>query len=167
MVQILPLKRPPESRCEAMMRVALYQPDIAGNVGAILRTSACLGVGVDLIEPMGFAFSASALRRAGMDYADAVQITRHADWNSFEAQVTGRIVLLTAHGAAALHATDFKVGDTLLLGSEGSGAPPDVHARADLRVRIPIAQGLRSLNISVAAGIALAEALRQTGGWPE
>ncbi|MDF7775064.1 tRNA (cytidine(34)-2'-O)-methyltransferase [Sphingomonas sp. AOB5] len=149
------------------MRIVLYQPEIAGNVGAILRLSACLGAGVDLIEPMGFAWSDRKVARAGMDYIDHVPITRHADWDAFVATVTGRIVLFTTRGATRIDQTQFLPDDILLFGSEGSGAPDSVHDRADLRVRIPLRPGLRSLNLGVSAGIALAEALRQTNGWPE
>ena len=149
------------------MRIALYQPDIAGNVGTILRLGACLGVGVDLIEPMGFAFSDRALARAGMDYARAADVARHADWDAFEEGVAGRIVLLTTQGATPLPEARFDPGDTLLLGSEGAGVPPPVHDRADLRVAIPMRAGFRSLNVAVAGGIALGEALRQTGAWPK
>ena len=149
------------------MRIALYQPDIAGNVGTILRLAACLGAGVDLIEPMGFAWGDRALARAGMDYAGAVDVTRHADWAAFESRATARIVLLTTRGDTRLDAATFRPGDILLLGSEGSGVPPDVHARADMAVRIPLRPGFRSLNVAVTAGIALSEALRQTTGWPE
>jgi tRNA (cytidine/uridine-2'-O-)-methyltransferase len=148
------------------MRIALFQPDIAGNVGTILRLAACLGAGVDLIEPMGFAWGDRALARAGMDYAQAIEVTRHVDWAAFEAQVQGRIVLLTTQGGTRLDEALFRTDDVLLLGSEGSGVPPEVHARADLAVRIPLMPGLRSLNVAVAAGIALGEALRQTSGWP-
>ncbi|WCM29333.1 tRNA (cytidine(34)-2'-O)-methyltransferase [Sphingomonas sp. QA11] len=148
------------------MRIALYQPDIAGNVGTILRLAACLGVGVDLIEPMGFAWSDRALARAGMDYVDAVDVVRHVDWAAFEAQVPGRIVLLTTRGGARIDEAAFLADDVLLLGSESAGVPADVHARADLAVRIPLVSGRRSLNVAVAAGIALGEALRQTGSWP-
>ena len=148
------------------MRIALYQPDIAGNVGAILRTAACLGLGVDLIEPMGFAWSDKALARAGMDYVGSVDVVRHADWDSFAAQVSGRIVLLTTRGAVRLHDAAFRADDVLLMGSEGAGVPDEAHARSDVRVVIPMRAGMRSLNISVSAGIVAAEALRQTGGWP-
>jgi tRNA (cytidine/uridine-2'-O-)-methyltransferase len=148
------------------MRIALYQPDQAGNVGTILRLAACLGAGVDIVEPCGFPFSDRALKRAGMDYLELAAVTRHASWAAFEAQRTGRLVLLTTRGATPLPHTRFEPGDTLLFGSESSGAPAEVHARADLRVRIPQAPGTRSLNIAVSAGIALAEALRQTEGWP-
>ncbi|RIA37613.1 tRNA (cytidine/uridine-2'-O-)-methyltransferase [Hephaestia caeni] len=147
------------------MRLALYQPDIAGNVGTILRLAACLGVGVDLIEPMGFAFSDRALQRAGMDYAAQAEVTRHADWAAFEASAT-RIVLLTTEGGVRLDRARFAGADTLLLGSESAGVPRHVHDRADVRVRIPMRAGFRSLNIAVAGAMALGEALRQTGGWP-
>ncbi|CAN5858547.1 tRNA (cytidine(34)-2'-O)-methyltransferase [soil metagenome] len=149
------------------MRIALYQPDIAGNVGTILRLAACLGVGVDLIEPMGFAWGDRALARAGMDYAGAVAVTRHVDWAAFEAQTAGRIVLLTTRGGVRLDQAAFQADDVLLLVSEGAGVPPAVHGRADLAVRIPLVPAMRSLNVAVAAGIALGEALRQTGGFPE
>ena len=148
------------------MRIALYQPEIAGNVGAILRLSACLGASVDLIEPMGFPWDDKRVARAGMDYIDHVSVTRHADWDAFLATVDGRIVLFTTKGAARMDETQFAPGDILLFGSEGSGVPDSVHARADLSVRIPIRAEVRSLNLGVSAGIALAEALRQTAGWP-
>ncbi len=143
------------------MRLALHQPDIAGNVGTLIRTAACFGAGVDLIEPMGFPFGDRAMTRAGMDYARGVDVVRHADWAGFEAHVTGRIVLLTTAGAVPLWDARFQADDVILLGAEGSGVPADVHARADLRVAIPMRPGFRSLNVAVAGGIALAEAVRQ------
>ncbi len=149
------------------MRISLYQPDIAGNVGTILRLAACLGVPVDIIEPCGFAFSDRAFRRAGMDYAADAVVVRHPDWAAFDAARGGRLVLLTTAGDLTLINTCFDPGDILLLGSEGAGVPREVHAAADLRVRIPMRSGFRSLNVAVSAGIAIAEALRQTGGWPE
>ena len=145
------------------MRIALYQPDIAGNVGTILRLAACMGVAVDLIEPMGFAWSDRALARAGMDYADAATVVRHVDWAAFAAQVDGRLVLLTTTGATPLPDAAFRADDVLLLGSESAGVPGDVHARADLRVRVPMRDGMRSLNVAVAGAIVLWEAMRQTG----
>jgi tRNA (cytidine/uridine-2'-O-)-methyltransferase len=148
------------------MRIALYQPDQAGNVGTILRLAACLGVPVDVIEPSGFPWSDRALKRAGMDYAEIAAVTRHLDWAAFEAARLGRLALLTTRGATPLSHARFEADDVLLLGSESAGVPEEVHRRADLRVRIPQAQGTRSLNIAVAAGIGLAEALRQTNGWP-
>ena len=150
----------------ADMRIALFEPDIAGNVGTLIRLGACLGVAVDLIEPMGFAYSDRALARAGMDYAEAATVTRHLDWAAFEAGVSGRLVLLTTRGATRLDEAAFEPGDTLLLGSESAGVPEHVHARADQRVLIPMRPGMRSLNVAVAGAMVLAEALRQTGGWP-
>jgi tRNA (cytidine/uridine-2'-O-)-methyltransferase len=150
-----------------MMRIALYQPDQAGNVGAILRLAACLETPVDIIEPCGFPWGDRGLKRAGMDYAEIARVTRHQNWEAFEEAAAGRIVLLTTRGDTLLPSVRFEPCDTLLMGSESAGVPEAVHARADLRVRIPQAAGTRSLNIAVAAGIALAEALRQTGSWPE
>lgn len=149
------------------MRLALHQPDMPGNVGTILRLAACFGVPIDIIEPCGFPFSDRALRRAGLDYAAQSELGRHADWDAFRAARPGRIVLLTTHAKQRLHDAQFHEDDILLLGSEGSGAPPAIHAAADLKVRIPLLPGYRSLNVAVAAGIALAEALRQTGGLPD
>jgi tRNA (cytidine/uridine-2'-O-)-methyltransferase len=148
------------------MRLALYEPDQAGNVGTVIRLAACLAVPLDVIEPCGFPFSDRALKRAGMDYAEIAAVTRHASWEAFEARLRGRLVLFTTRGALPLAGARFEAGDTLLFGSESHGAPEDVHARAELRVRIPQAAGTRSLNLAVAAGIGLAEALRQTGHWP-
>lgn len=148
------------------MRIALFQPDIAGNVGAVLRIGACLATPVDLIEPMGFAWDDKRVARAGMDYIDHVQVTRHNGWDAFERQAQGRIVLLTTKGAIPLHEFAFAPDDILLFGSESAGAPDHVHARADARVFIPMAPGLRSMNLSVSAGIVLAEGLRQTALWP-
>ena len=148
------------------MRLAMFEPDIAGNVGTLLRLAACMAVGVDLIEPMGFPWSSRALARAGMDYAAAATVVRHTDWAAFEAQVTGRLVLLTTRAAVRLPEARFKSDDILLLGSESAGAPAAVHARADLAVRVPMREGMRSLNIAIAGAMALGEALRQTDGWP-
>ncbi len=150
-----------------MIRLALHQPDIAGNVGTLIRLGACLGVAMDLIEPMGFPFGDRSLARAGMDYRDAAEVVRHADWATFVAAMSGRIVLLTTRSdATPLPDALFRAGDTLLLGSEGAGVPERVHAQADLAVRVPMRPGMRSLNVAVAGAMALAEALRQTGGWP-
>lgn len=149
------------------MRIALYQPDQAGNVGTILRLAACLGVPVDIIEPCGFPWSDRALKRAGMDYTEITNVTRHADWAAFEAALGGRLALFTTAGAMRLPDARFEAKDTLLFGSESRGVPEEVHARADLRIRIPQVEGTRSLNIAVAAGIGLAEALRQAALWAE
>ncbi len=148
------------------MRLALFEPDIAGNVGAVLRLGACFDTPVDLIEPMGFAWNDAALRRAAMDYGGQADVVRHADFQAFTEKLPGRVILFTTRGSIPLNQARFEPGDTLLFGSEGRGASDYVHERADLAVRIPIRAGLRSLNLAVSAGISLAEALRQTDGFP-
>lgn len=148
------------------MKLALFQSEIPGNVGAILRTCACLGVPLHLVEPLGFPWDDRRVRRSSMDYFDHVSITRHANWTAFRAAEPGRIVLMTVRASVPIEETIFEPDDILLMGSESAGAPDHVHAEAGLRVRIPVRAGLRSLNVSVAAGIALHEALRQTGGLP-
>ncbi|MFM6853613.1 MAG: tRNA (cytidine(34)-2'-O)-methyltransferase [Sphingopyxis sp.] len=150
--------------------LALIEPEIAGNVGTILRTAACFGVPVHIVEPCGFAFSDRALRRAGMDYAASAALTRHESRSAFVATARAqgrRLVLLTTGGGVRLDEAQFTPADILMLGSEGSGAPADMHDAAALRVRIPLCPAFRSLNVAVAAGIALAEALRQLKGFPQ
>ncbi|HMO75815.1 MAG TPA: tRNA (cytidine(34)-2'-O)-methyltransferase [Sphingopyxis sp.] len=151
------------------MEIALFQPDIAGNVGTTLRTAACFGVPAHIVEPCGFPFSDQALKRAGMDYAARANVRRHAGWREFAAwseSAGKRIVLLTTAGATRLPDFAFAPDDLLLLGAESAGVPPYVHEAAAARVAIPMREGFRSLNVAVAAGIALGEALRQTKGFP-
>jgi tRNA (cytidine/uridine-2'-O-)-methyltransferase len=154
-------------KTERLLRIALYQPDIAGNVGTILRLCACMNVPCDIIEPCGFPFSDKALKRAGMDYAASALVTRHLDWAQFRQNSPGRLVLMTNRGATGLYDAKFQADDILLMGSESAGVPESIHEAADLRIRIPMAAGFRSLNVAVAAGIALSEALRQTMQLPE
>jgi tRNA (cytidine/uridine-2'-O-)-methyltransferase len=149
------------------MRIACYQPEIAGNMGAVLRLAACLNVAVDIIEPCGFVWSDAKMRRAGMDYAAHVHVERHTDWPTFCAVRPARLILLTTKATRRLHDFAFARDDTLVMGSESSGVPADVAAACDAAVRIPISPHVRSLNLAVAAAIALTEALRQTGGLPE
>ncbi len=149
------------------MRMALYQPDIAGNTGTILRMAACFGVPVDIVEPCGFPFSDRKLKRAGLDYAANADVSRHADWQSFRDSQPGRLILLTVTGETALPSARFEPDDILLAGSETAGVDKAIHDEADVRIRIPMQPGFRSLNVAVATGIALGEAMRQTGGWPE
>ena len=153
------------------MQIALYQPDIPQNTGTLLRTAACLGVGMDVIEPCGFVFSDRHLRRSGMDYIDLAPLERHLSWDVFRAkrqQDEGRrLVLLTTKGAQPYTDFAFRADDVLLMGSESAGVPDDVHASADARLTIPMAEGARSLNIAVAASMVLGEALRQTGLFPQ
>lgn len=148
------------------MRVALYRPEIAFNVGGVLRLGACMGVGIDLIEPMGFVWDEQRVKRAAMDYIHHVEIARHSDWDAFRARRSGRLVLMTTRSAQPLHRFAFAPDDILLFGQESAGVPDLVHAAADARVRIPIRAEVRSLNLAMSAGIALAEALRQTDGLP-
>lgn len=160
---------PKLQKMEFEVRIALFQPEIAGNVGAVLRLSACLNVACDIIEPCGFPFSDKGLKRAGMDYADAVEIERHSDAAEFIKNAKAkncRIVLMTTKGSNSLFDVEFRADDIILMGSESSGVPEEMHAAADLRIRIPMQPPFRSLNVAVAAGIALAEALRQTGQLP-
>ena len=150
------------------MRLALFQPDIAPNAGAILRLCACLGVAADVIEPCGFVWSDAKLKRAGMDYLDQVELRRHASWEAYRAaRGPGRLVLLTTRGDVALPDFAFRGDDVLMVGRESAGVPAEVHAVADARVAIPLAAGARSLNVALAAALALGEALRQTRQWPQ
>ena len=144
--------------------LALYEPDIGANAGAMLRTCACLGVAAAIVEPAGFVFSDARFRRAGMDYLDAVALRRHTSFAAFEAWRAAegrRLALLTTRGGVDLLDFRFAPGDVLMVGRESAGVPEEVHAKADARVRIPIRAPMRSLNVGVAAAIALAEALRQ------
>jgi len=151
------------------LALALYQPDIPQNCGTMLRLCACLGVEASIIEPAGFPVSDRHFRRSGMDYLDAVNVSRHVSWRAFEdwrAPTGRRLVLLST--TAALPFTDFAFApdDILMVGRESAGAPAEVHEAADARILIPIRPGMRSLNVAVCAAMALGEALRQTGLYP-
>ncbi len=149
------------------MRLALYQPDIPQNAGAVIRLGACLGVEIDLIEPLGFILDDRRLRRVHMDYLEHVRITRHISWEAFlEAKVAGRLVLLTTAGDIRYTEFRYDPDDILLLGRESAGVPEEVHRCAAARLYVPLRAGLRSLNVAIAAAIVLGEALRQTGGFP-
>jgi tRNA (cytidine/uridine-2'-O-)-methyltransferase len=152
-----------------VIRLALYQPDIPQNAGTMLRMAACFGVPADIIEPAGFPVSDRHFRRAGMDYLDLCDITRHVSWRAFDAArgaAGRRLVLLTTRGDMAHTDFAFAPGDTLMVGRESAGVPEDVHGAADARIVIPMRAELRSLNVAVAAAIVLGEALRQVGGFP-
>ncbi|MGX5721938.1 tRNA (cytidine(34)-2'-O)-methyltransferase [Shinella zoogloeoides] len=148
------------------LRIALYQPDIAGNTGTILRFAACLGLAVDIIEPAGFDISDRSLKRAGMDYLAAVTLTRHVSWDRFEEwwAASGRRLVLASTKAAGLY-TDlaYRPDDILLFGRESAGVPDRVHETADGRVLIPMVEGQRSINVALSAAMLCGEALRQTG----
>lgn len=174
------------------MRLVLFEPDIPQNCGTILRLAACFGVPVEIIEPCGFVFDDRRLRRAGLDYLDRVELTRHSSWSRFldsrergpgdgkagggqagggqagggEAGDGGRLLLLTTRAAQSYTDFAFRADDSLLLGRESAGAPAEVHSAATARLAIPLRPGLRSLNVAVAAAMVLGEALRQTGGFP-
>lgn len=152
------------------MRLALYQPDIPQNTGAMLRLAACLGLDMEIIEPCGFVWSDKHMRRAGMDYLDLVVPVRHASWDTFVASheaAGGRLILLTTKGSLPHTQFVFRADDCLLLGRESAGVPDEVHKSADARLRIPMRPGLRSINVAMAGAIVLGEALRQTNGFPE
>ena len=154
------------------MRLALFEPDIPQNLGAFIRLAACLGVPLDIIEPCGFPVDDKRIRRAAMDYYDLATISRHPSWASFRrdqlgARPPGRLVLLSTAGAVPLPETTFQPDDILLLGRESAGVPAEVHAAADLRVRVPLRAGARSLNVALAAAMVLSEALRQTQGFAQ
>ena len=152
------------------MRLALYQPDIPQNTGAIIRLAACLGVGLDIIEPCGFVWSDRHLRRAGMDYLGRITPVRHPSWPAFRdarRAAGGRLILLTTKGSIPHTRFAFQADDCLLLGRESAGVPDEVHDAADARIRVPMSAGLRSINVALAAAIVLGEALRQTDGFPK
>jgi tRNA (cytidine/uridine-2'-O-)-methyltransferase len=149
------------------MRLALFQPDIPQNLGAALRLVACMGISLDVIEPCAFPLTDKSLKRAALDYGERAQARLFASWTAFladEARAAGRLILFTTRGAQAYHRYAFQPGDTLLFGRESAGAPDAVHAAAQARLFIPLAPGLRSLNVVTAAAMALGEGLRQTGG---
>jgi tRNA (cytidine/uridine-2'-O-)-methyltransferase len=148
------------------MRIAFYQPEIAQNVGAVLRLGACLGVPVDLIEPLGFDWDDKRVRRTAMDYIDHVDITRHASFDDFRAATAGRLLLFTTKGASNAYHFRFRPDDILLFGKESGGVPADVAANCDERLRLPIRAEVRSFNLATSAALALGEALRQTGSLP-
>jgi tRNA (cytidine/uridine-2'-O-)-methyltransferase len=151
------------------MRIALYEPDIPQNTGTILRLAACLGVEAHIIEPAGFPTSDRAFRRAGMDYLDAVSLRRHASFAAFAAwlaETSARLVLFTTRAEMSYLDHAFHRDDVLLFGRESAGVPEAVHAAAGARLAIPMRPRLRSLNVAVAAAMALGEALRQTGAFP-
>lgn len=150
------------------MRIALFEPEIAGNVGAVLRLGACLGVAVDLIEPMGFEWDDRRVRRTAMDYIDHVQVRRHADFTAFRSTIgSSRLVLFTTKARLSPYEFQFRADDVLLFGKESAGVPADVGDACDERLRIPIRPEVRSLNLAMATALALAEALRQTASLPD
>ena len=149
------------------MRIALFEPEIAGNVGAVLRLGACLGTAVDLIEPMGFEWDDRRVRRTAMDYIDHVAVARHAGFGAFRATInSGRLVLFTTKSRQSAYDFGFMSDDVLLFGKESAGVPPAIADACDARVRIPMRPQVRSMNLATSAALALGEALRQTATLP-
>ncbi len=149
------------------MRIALFEPEIAGNVGAVLRLGACLGAGIDLIEPMGFAWDDKRVRRAAMDYIDHVAIARHAGFDAFRASIgSRRLILFTTKSRDSIYDFSFHADDVLLFGKESAGVPDTVASTCDARVRIPMRPEVRSMNLATSTALALGEGLRQTGSLP-
>ena len=150
------------------MQIALYEPDIPQNTGTILRLCACLRLEAHIIEPAGFPVTDRAFRRAGMDYLDQIALTRHGSFQAFEdwrGSERLQLVLLTTTAETSYLDHDFRDDQVLLFGRESAGVPEPVHAAADARLRIPIAKGLRSLNVAMAAALVAGEALRQTAAF--
>ena len=148
--------------------LALYQPDIANNTGTLIRLGACLGTTIHLIHPTGFPFSPKALARAGLDYVDHASVQEHASWTALDAwrhDQARRLVLLTTKADTSAYAVDYRADDILMVGRESAGVPDAVAAAADLRIRIPMRSGLRSINVALAATLILGEAKRQTDGF--
>ncbi len=152
-----------------MPELVLYQPDIPGNTGTLLRLAACTSTVLNVIGPAGFRMDDGALRRAGMDYLEIAATRRHVDWNAFQAwrrEQDRRLVLMTTRAEAPYCDFAFRPDDLILLGRESAGVPQEVHEAADFRLTIPMAANARSLNLAVAGAMVLGEALRQTGIWP-
>ena len=159
----------PEPARRGGLRLALLEPDRPHNLGAALRLGACLGVAVDVVEPCGFPLDDRRIREAGLDYVGRAAWRRHPGLDEFLASLAGRrgqrrLVLLSTRAELPYHRAAYRAGDVLMVGREGAGAPEALHRRADLRVRVPMRPGLRSLNVALAAAVVLGEALRQTGG---
>jgi tRNA (cytidine/uridine-2'-O-)-methyltransferase len=156
----MPLSRAPTLKLKTRMRLALYQPDIPQNTGTMLRLAACLGIGVDFIEPAGFVMTDKHLRRAGMDYLKHTDLVRH------NSERHGRLILLTTRAPVDYVDFRFAADDTLMVGRETDGVPEEVHSFVDAAVRVPMIPEMRSLNVAVAAAMVLGDALRQTNQLP-
>jgi tRNA (cytidine/uridine-2'-O-)-methyltransferase len=148
------------------MRIALFQPDIAANTGTIIRLGACMNVPIDIIEPCGFPFGDAAFKRAGLDYISNAAIIRHQSWQTFRQTVTSRLILASTKASVPYTGFVYAADDTLLFGRESAGVPDNVAEGCDARVRIPMANAMRSLNVAVSCAMILGEALRQTRPLP-
>jgi tRNA (cytidine/uridine-2'-O-)-methyltransferase len=147
------------------LAIALYQPDIPQNTGAIMRLCACFGLDLHIIEPCGFLLDDRRIRKAGLDYSQGLDYQRHASWQAFMEVKPGRLVLATTKASQPLSLARFLPGDVILMGRESAGVPDEVAEAADQRLRIPMRADQRSLNVAMSAGILAAEAMRQIG-WP-
>ncbi len=146
--------------------IALYQPDIPGNTGTILRMAACFDLEVHVIEPAGFDLSDRALKRAGMDYLEQATLRRHLNWQAFVEDCRAkdrRIILFSTKSKTPYVRFAFQMNDVLLFGRESSGVPDDVRRRADSALVIPMRPDRRSLNLALSVAMATGEALRQLG----
>ena len=149
------------------MRLTLFEPDIPQNTGTLMRLCACLGVSLDIIEPCGFLLTDKNLRRAGMDYLDGLDLTRHESWNAFKmSNKNKRLVLMSTKAEKPFLDFRFHADDILVAGRESAGVPEHVGECCAAKVRIPMAPGMRSINVALASSIVLSEALRQTKGYP-
>ena len=148
-----------------MLKLALYQPDIPQNTGAAIRLCACLGIGLDIIEPCGFLWDKRKIRNSALDYFDKAEIKRHISWSHFiknrRDEEKRRIILMTTKAATSYTEFEFIANDIILAGRESSGVPASVHEECDARITIPIQQGMRSMNVINASAMIMGEALRQ------
>ena len=152
-----------------VMRLVLYQPDIPPNTGTLIRLGSCFNVPIDVIEPCGFPWQERSFHRAGLDYLEMAEITRHTSWklyHQYHRMQPGRLILMTTKAAHDFQSFKFRPDDSIVLGRESAGVPDECHDAADMRLRIPMAVGRRSLNVALAGAIALSEALRQTSMFP-
>ncbi|MGH1403479.1 MAG: tRNA (cytidine(34)-2'-O)-methyltransferase [Alphaproteobacteria bacterium] len=149
------------------MEIALYQPDIPQNLGAMMRLCACTNTGLNIIEPCGFPLDTRKIKQSALDYYDQITLKRYESWDSFldfrQRQTPApRIILMTTKASKAYVDVEFRPNDILLAGRESAGVPEDVHNLVDERICIPMETGFRSLNIVNATSMILGEALRQT-----
>lgn len=148
------------------LRLALFQPDMPPNTGAMMRLCACLGVGLDIIGPTGFVLDDKKLKRVAMDYPAHLEYAVHVSWEKFlEMKGQKRLILLTTQATTPYFNFSFSPLDILVLGRESAGVPLDVHNVVDARLKVPMQSSVRSLNVGMAAALVLGEALRQTGGF--
>lgn len=148
--------------------IALFQPEIAQNTGSLIRLTTCLATKLHIIHPTGFEFSDRGIKRAGLDYIVKKNIIEHDSFEEFEKwreQQNKRLILLTTKAKQSPYEISFKRNDIILLGRESSGVPDYVAQKADINIRIPMAEQMRSLNVAIAGSLVLAEAMRQTGGF--